>query len=114
MSQRLGPLQIRLLHALHQHGRETSLQSLAALAAGIIPELRSRPPARVLPGLATYKAVARAVAALRRRGLINTRMIGAARGQIVWQRGPGGTTAPRWQFRNPTRRLFVKAKENAE
>src|SRR5580765_6767566 len=35
----LGPLQRRLLAALIRHGRDASLQSLAELAAGLIPTL---------------------------------------------------------------------------
>jgi hypothetical protein len=105
----LGPLQLRLLDALRHHRREASLGSLAALAAGLIPDLGdARLPAHRGVSPARYSAVARAVAALRRRGLIETRMAGSTRGRMTWLPAPDGRRRPVWQFRNPTRRLHVK------
>lgn len=99
----LGPLQKRLLDALRRHGRNCSLQSLAALAAGIIPDLNACPPFGWMPPRAGYVATARAIAALRRRGLVTTRMIGTTKGRIEWPTDG----KPVWRFRNPSTRLVV-------
>jgi hypothetical protein len=104
----LGPLQQRLLHALRRHGRETNLGALAAFAAGAIPDLGTRLSAHQAPSRAQYNATSRAVAALRRRGLIETRMAASTRGQITWLPPVDGRPRSVWRFRNPTRRLFVK------
>jgi len=108
MSRALGPLQQRLLNALRRHGRETNLGALAAFAAGAIPDLVTRPPAHQGPSRAQYSAASRAVAALRRRGLVQTRMAASTRGRNLWLPATDGRLRPLWQFRNPTRRLFVK------
>ena len=104
----LGPLQLKLLHALHRHGRETSLESLAALAVGLIPDLATRPPKEPLPRRATYVAVARAIATLRRRGLVHTEMAGTARGRLEWPQNATGAARPVWRFRHPGKRLIVR------
>jgi len=103
-----GPLQLRLLAALRRHGRETNLTSLAAFAAGLIPDLATRPPAQTGASPAQYSAVARAVAALRRRGLVQARMVGSMRGHMVWLPAADGRRRPVWRFQNPTRCLFVR------
>ena len=108
MTRPLGPLQLRLLDALRRHGRETSLGSLAAFAARLIPDIGARLPAHVAASRPQYSAVARAVAALRRRGLIETRMAGSTCGRMTWLPAPDGRCRAVWQFRNPTRRLHVK------
>ena len=43
-----GPVQLKLLHALRRHGREATLESLAAFAAGLIPTWK---PGRRTAGL---------------------------------------------------------------
>jgi hypothetical protein len=108
MPRPLGPLQLRLLGALRHHGREASLQSLAAFAAGLIPDLGTRPPAQAFATWAQYTATARAVAALRRRHFIDTRMAASTRGRMMWPPATEGRPRPVWQFRNPTRLLYVK------
>jgi len=104
----LGPLQQRLIHALRRHGHETNLGALAAFAAGAIPDLGTRLPAHQAPTRAQYSATARAVAALQRRGLIQTRMAVSTRGRITWLPPVDGRPRSVWRFRHPTRRLFVK------
>ncbi len=108
MPRTLGPLQLRLLDALRHHGREASLGSLAAFAAGLIPDLGTRPPAQAFASWAQYTATARAVANLRRRHFIDTRMVASTRGRLVWPLAADGRPRPIWQFRNPTRLLYVK------
>jgi hypothetical protein len=103
-----GPLQLKLLAALRRDGRESSLGALAAFAAGLIPDLGTRLPAQQGPSRAQYSAAARAVAALRRRGLIQTRMVASTRGRMLWLPAADGRPCPVWRFRNPTRSLFVK------
>jgi len=103
MTAPLGPLQRRLLAALIRHGRECSLQSLAALASGIISDLSTRPPVGRVPPRATYVAVARAVAGLRRRGLVTARIVGTTKGSLEWHLG----APPVWRFRHPGKRLVV-------
>jgi hypothetical protein len=76
-SRPLGPLQTRLLAALRRHGRETTLERLAALSAGLIPNLDARPPYGQAPTRSQYVSAARAVATLRRRGLIRTHSPGS-------------------------------------
>jgi hypothetical protein len=105
MPRPLGPLQHRLLLALRRHGRKASLQILAALAAGLINDLDTRPPYRWVPRRATYVAVARAVAVLRRRGLVDTTMTGTANGRLEWPQ----KSHPVWRFRHPGKRLIVRA-----
>jgi hypothetical protein len=109
MPRRPGPLQLTLLHALRRHGRETSLESLAAFAAGLIPNLDARPPLGRAPARAQYVATARAVAALRHRGLIETRTIGTKKGRILWLPDANGRVLPAWVFRHPGKRLLVRA-----
>lgn len=108
MSRTLGPVQLKLLHALRRHGREATLESLAAFAAGLIPNLEARSPYGRAPSRAQYVSVARAVAALRRRGLVRTETAGTARGRIEWTRTPAGTMRPVWRFRHPGKRLIVR------
>jgi hypothetical protein len=108
MPRGLGTLQLKLLTALRRHGRATNLESLAALAAGLTPDLDARPPYGRSPSRATYVATARAVAALRRRGLVQTKMVGTRRGRIEWIRMlPDGRPHPRFRFRNPSKYLLV-------
>jgi hypothetical protein len=90
----LGPLQVKLLQALRRYGCETSLESLAAYAAGLIPALGTRPPIVPGPRRATYVAVARAIATLRRRGLVHTEVIGTANGRLEWPRNVAGAVCP--------------------
>jgi hypothetical protein len=101
----LGPLQRRLLHALRRHGRDTSLQSLAALASGLIPDLGTRPPYGGRTPHSRYVSVARAVAALRRLGLVDTQMAGTRKGRLEWSQN----ARPVWRFRHPSKRLIVRA-----
>jgi hypothetical protein len=108
MKDRLGPLQTKLLTALRRHGHEVSLGSLAAFAAGLIPDLKARPPYGRAPRRATYVAVARAVAGLRRRGLVSTTMAGTTRGRLEWRQTGDGKVRPVWRFRHPGKRLLVR------
>ena len=103
MTAPLGPLQRRLLDALIRHGRDASLQSLAHYAAGIISTLDTRPPVGRVPGRSTYVATARAVAALRRRGIVTTRVVGTTKGSLEWP----ANGKPTWRFKNPSTRLMV-------
>jgi hypothetical protein len=105
MSRPPGPLQRKLLGAMRRHGRATSLASLAALAAGLVPDLDTRPPYCWVPPRATYVSVARAVAGLRRRGLVDTEVAGTKKGRLEWPRN----TRPVWRFRHPGKRLIVRA-----
>lgn len=82
MPRPLGPLQNKLLAALRRHGRDTTLEGLAALSAGLIPDLDARPPYGRAPTRSEYVSTARAVAALRRRGLIHTEV--AATSADAW------------------------------
>ena len=109
MPMSLGPLQLKLLHALRRHGREASLVSLADIAAGLIPDRATRPPQEPLPRRATYVSVARAVATLRRRGLVHAEMAGTAIGRLEWPQNATGTVRPVWRFRHPGKRLIVRA-----
>jgi hypothetical protein len=109
MPRGLGPLQLKLLTALRRHGREATLGSLAALAAGLSPNLNARPPYGRAPSRAQYVSVARAVAALRRRGLVHTTMAGTKRGCLEWPRSAAGAARPVWRFRHPGKRLIVRA-----
>jgi hypothetical protein len=104
----LGPLQLKLLHALRRHGRETSLESLAAYAAGLIPDLATRPPHSPLPRRSTYVSVSRTVASLRRRGLVDTKVAGTANGRLEWPQNAPGAARPVWRFRHPGKRLIVR------
>jgi hypothetical protein len=104
-----GSLQLKLLTALHRHGREATLGSLAALAAGLTLDLDARPPYGQAPSRAKYVAVARAVATLRRRGLVHTEMTGTKRGRLEWPRSAAGAARPVWRFRHPGKRLIVRA-----
>jgi hypothetical protein len=104
----LGPLQLKLLHALHRHGRETSLESLAAYAAGLVPDLATRPPFVMVPRRSAYVSVARAITTLRRRGLVDTEMAGTARGRLEWPQNATGAARPVWRFRHPGKRLIVR------
>ena len=58
----LGHLQRRLIDALRQYGRPTSLDRLTALVADLVPALHVRPPCGKRARRATYVSVARAVA----------------------------------------------------
>jgi hypothetical protein len=91
MPRTLGPLQLRLLDALRRHGRETNLGSVAAYAAGLTSDLGTRLLPHQGPSWAQYSATARAVAALRRRGLIQTRMAAPRAGGWCgrWRRSEG-------------------------
>jgi hypothetical protein len=79
MPRTTGPLQRKILAALRRHGREAPLEDLAALAANLIADLDLRPPYGRAPSAAQYKATARAVAALRRRGLVAVERFGVAK-----------------------------------
>jgi hypothetical protein len=105
LSRPLGPLQRRLLDALRRHAGQASLAALTAFVAGLIPDLNARPPEGRIPRRAVYVATARAVAALRRRGLVDTEIAGTAKGRLEW--APGAR--PLWRFRNPSTRLLVRA-----
>ncbi len=94
-----------LLHALRRHGRATSLGNLAALAAGLISDLDTRPPYGWVPPRATYVSVGRAVAGLRRRGLVDTKVAGTRKGSLEWPQN----SRPVWRFRHPGKRLIVRA-----
>lgn len=107
MPRSLGPLQLKLLYALRRHGREASLERLVAFAAGLVPNLDARPPYGS-PRRSTYVSVARAVATLRRRGLVETKAAGTRKGRIEWQRTPAGAARPVWRFRHPGWRLVVR------
>jgi hypothetical protein len=109
MRHRISRLQQLLLDALRRHGRVASLESLAALAAGLIPNLDTRPPYGRAPARARYVAVARAVATLRRRGLVDARRTPTKRGRLEWQFGPVGRLRPVWRFSHPGTRLWVRA-----
>jgi hypothetical protein len=105
----LGPLQQKLLTALRRHGRETTLEGLAAFAAGLIPDVQTRPPYGQAPTRSQYVSTARAVATLHRRGLVHTKVTGTARGRLEWpENGPPGAR-PIWRFRHPGKRLIVRA-----
>jgi hypothetical protein len=78
----LGPLQQTLLAALRRHGRA--------------------------PTRSQYVSAARAVATLRRRGLIHTRVAGVARGRLEWPRNGSGVARPTWRFKHPGKRLIVR------
>ena len=103
----MGPLQEKLLHALRRHGRETSLASLAAFAAGLVPDLSTRLSPDRVPSRAQYSATARAVAALKRRGLVATTTVGIAKGRIDWGSPKRWPPIPVWRFRNPSTRAIV-------
>jgi hypothetical protein len=105
VSRPLGPLQLRLLDALRRHGRATNLQTLAALASGVSLDLEARPPHGWVPPRAMYVSVARAVAGLRRRGLVDTKVAGTKRGRLEWPQN----ARPVWRFRHPGKRLIVRA-----
>jgi hypothetical protein len=75
MSRGLGHLQRLVLEALQQHTASVDLETLAYLAAGLIDDLRQPCPTEPPPP-ATYKAVARAVTGLERRGLVIAEMRG--------------------------------------
>ncbi len=104
----LGALQRRLLHAVRRHGSEASLESLAALAAGLIQDLGARPPQGRAPTRSQYVAVARAVASLRRRGLVEARIMGTAKGRLLWPRSASARLRPVWRFVHPGKRLLVR------
>jgi hypothetical protein len=106
-----GSLQRLLLEALRRHGREASLQTLAMFAGAIIPDLGTRPPGGRAPSRARYVAVARAVAALRRRGLVQVERVGVVRGRIEWLPARGGRLQAKWHFLNPTTWIRVRAVE---
>jgi len=69
MSRGLGHVQRLVLEALQQHTASVDLETLAYLVAGQIDDLHQPRPDEPPPP-ATYKAVARAVASLERRGLV--------------------------------------------
>jgi hypothetical protein len=75
MSRGLGHVQRQVLDALQQHTESVDLETLAYLVAGLIEDLRQPCPPDPLPP-STYKAVARAVAGLERRGLVAGEMRG--------------------------------------
>src|SRR4051812_13517970 len=100
----LGPIQHKLLAALRRHGRDTTLESLAALSAGLIPDLNARPPYGRLPTRSQYASAARAVATLHRRGLIHTEVAGTARGRLEWPLNANAGLRPVWRFRHPGKR----------
>jgi hypothetical protein len=79
------------------------------LAEGLIPNLDALPPYGRAPRRSRYVAVARAVAALRRRGLVNTYMAGTAKGRLEWPQNARAATRPVWRFRHPGKRLIVRA-----
>jgi hypothetical protein len=120
MSRGLGKTQLKLLAALRHHGREARLESLAALSAGLIGDLGSRVPFGRAPSRSQYVATSRAVATLRRRGLVDVQGVGTKRGKMEWPRRPDGTVRPVWRFRNPSRYALVRVSvdtsppENAE
>jgi hypothetical protein len=105
MSRPPGPLQLKLLGAMRRHGRATSLGNLAALVLGLILDLEARPPYGWVPPRATYVSVARAVAGLRRRGLVDTEVAGTRKGRLEWPQN----SRPVWRFRHPGKRLIVRA-----
>jgi hypothetical protein len=107
MTCRLGPLQRLLLAALRRHGRNSSLRALTALAAGFATTLDSPLPDRV-PSRARYVSVARAVAALKRRGFVETELVGVAHGKIEWLPPRAGRLRSKWRFQHPTTRLSVR------
>jgi hypothetical protein len=109
MTRHLGPLQQQLLHALRRHGREATLVSLAALAAGLVSDLQARLPLDRAPSRAQYSSTARAISALRRRGLVTTLTAGIAKGRIEWCSGDRWPPSPLWRFRNPSTRTLVRA-----
>ncbi len=73
-------------------GKATAIP-VAALAAGLIDDLATRPPYGRAPSRACYTAVTRAIAALRRRGLVVTETVGTTRGRMEWLRGDDGGEA---------------------
>ena len=96
-ARRLGRLQARLLAALRAHGTWVALQHLVYFAAGRA-ELGdtswfSRGPR---PPRSTYSSVARAVGGLRRRRLVETRLLGSVE-------------TSRAGKPHPTNRLWVRA-----
>lgn len=109
MSRPLGPLQQKLLAALRRHGRDTTLESLAALSAGLIPDLNARPPFGRDPSRPKYVSVARAVSTLHRRGLVDVEVAGVARGCLEWPKNANAGARPAWRFRHPGKRLRVRA-----
>jgi hypothetical protein len=89
MSRGLGHVQRQVLEALQQHSGSIDLETLAYLVAGLIDDLGQ--PCPVDPPPATiYKAVARAVAGLERRGLVTGELKGIYGAQANGARGfPG-------------------------
>jgi hypothetical protein len=74
MSRGLGKLQRKLLEGLCEYQREAGLGQLSYYAAGLTCSLEEDMPFRERYSDATYKATARAVAGLRGRGLVTTRI----------------------------------------
>jgi hypothetical protein len=76
MSRGLGKLQRTLLDALLAYDREAEIPGLAYLVEGKIEQLGDDWPWRKEQhfSYATYKATVRAVATLRKRGLVETRI----------------------------------------
>lgn len=74
MSRGLGKLQRTLLEALTDYGREAGLSQLCFYVAGRTESLADDMPWRERYSAAQYKATARAVAGLRRRNLVVTRI----------------------------------------
>jgi hypothetical protein len=109
MTGELGPLQLKLLAALRRHASESTLENLVAFAAGFVPDLATRPPINRKPPRAVYASTARAVAALRRRGLVQVRSSGTAKGRIQWLPTPSGRLHGIWRFRHPAWRLRIWA-----
>jgi len=96
----LGPLQTRLLDALRARAGYMSLPHLAAFAAGLAaldgPYLGTpRPPASL------YASTARGVKTLRRRGLVESRLLGV-------RHAPAGRQA------HPSTCLWVRATSPVE
>jgi hypothetical protein len=75
MSRGLGHVQRQVLDALQQHTGSIDLETLAYLVAGLIDDLGQPCPSEPPPAT-IYKAVARAVAGLERRGLVTGELKG--------------------------------------
>jgi hypothetical protein len=89
MSRGLGNVQRQVLEALQQHTGSVDLETLAYLVAGLIDDLGQPCPTEPPPA-ATYKAVARAVAGLERRGLVTGEMKGVYGSHANGNRGYPG------------------------
>ncbi len=108
MPRALGHIQLKILTALRRHGREARLDSLAAFVAGLIDDLGARLPYGRSPSRSQYVSAVRAVAALERRGLVETAVVGTAKGRMEWRIEDGRLRAV-WRFRHPGKRLIVRA-----